>query len=83
MSNAPVTSRHKPMVVKPDLWAGPRSGGYKWLKVDIMRTHGSKMQEVSKSYFGKVRKTCCFVQNGLLATFTIASTAGCRTFHCL
>ena len=36
--------RHKPMVTPPSKWTGPRSGGYRWIKVDLMRTHGSKVQ---------------------------------------
>jgi DNA-directed RNA polymerase len=47
VSLAATTTRHKPMVVPPKPWSGPKEGGYNWLEVDIMRTHGSKLQKVS------------------------------------
>jgi DNA-directed RNA polymerase len=40
------TTRHKPMIVPPRDWVAPDDGGYSWLKVDLMRTHGSKLQKV-------------------------------------
>jgi DNA-directed RNA polymerase len=46
-NNNPFSSRHKPMILPPNPWVSPREGGYKWLKVDIMRTNGSKIQSVS------------------------------------
>lgn len=46
-STAALSTRHKPMVIPPNPWVSPREGGYKWLQVEIMRTHGSKMQRVS------------------------------------
>ena len=48
-STTALTSCHKPMVVPPNPWVGPRDGAYKWLKVEMMRTHGSKIQRVSCS----------------------------------
>jgi DNA-directed RNA polymerase len=41
------STRHKPMVVPPDPWVSPTQGGYKWLKVNVMRFHGSNIQKVS------------------------------------
>jgi hypothetical protein len=41
------TTRHKPMILPPRDWVAPDDGGYSWLKVDLMRTHGSKLQKVS------------------------------------
>ena len=38
------STRFKPMVIPPIKWTGPQSGGYRWLKADLMRTHGSKGQ---------------------------------------
>jgi DNA-directed RNA polymerase, mitochondrial len=38
------STRHKPMVTPPSKWTGPQSGGYRWLKTNLMRTHGSKVQ---------------------------------------
>jgi DNA-directed RNA polymerase len=40
------TTRFKPMVMPPRDWVAPDDGGYSWLKTDLMRTHGSKMQKV-------------------------------------
>jgi DNA-directed RNA polymerase len=40
------TTRHKPMILPPRDWVAPDDGGYSWLKVDLMRTHGSKLQKV-------------------------------------
>jgi len=40
------TTRYKPMVLPPRDWVAPDDGGYSWLKVDLMRTHGSKLQKV-------------------------------------
>jgi DNA-directed RNA polymerase N-terminal len=39
------TTRHTPMIVPPTDWSGPNEGGYKWLKTDLMRTHGSSVQK--------------------------------------
>lgn len=41
------TTRYKPMILAPRDWVAPDDGGYSWLKVDLMRTHGSKLQKVS------------------------------------
>jgi len=38
------TTRYKPMVVPPKKWMGPESGGYLWLKTNLMRTHNSREQ---------------------------------------
>lgn len=45
-STMPISSRQKPMVVPPKKWVNPRKGAYKWLKSQLMRTDGSKLQEV-------------------------------------
>jgi hypothetical protein len=45
LSWAANTTRHKPMIVPPSDWIGPNEGGYRWLKVDLMRTHRSNMQK--------------------------------------
>jgi DNA-directed RNA polymerase len=44
MSWAATTTRHMPMIVPPTKWTGPRDGGYRWLQVNLMRTHGSNVQ---------------------------------------
>ena len=44
LSWAANTTRHKPMIVPPSNWTGPNEGGYRWLQVDLMRTHGSNIQ---------------------------------------
>lgn len=44
-SLAPFSTRHKPMVVPPRPWCSPGDGGYAALKVDMMRTHGSRLQK--------------------------------------
>jgi DNA-directed RNA polymerase len=44
-SLAAVTTRHTPMIIPPRDWVGPKDGGYRWLNVDIMRTHGSNLQK--------------------------------------
>eukprot|EP00560_Eucampia_antarctica_P002497 CAMPEP_0197839938 /NCGR_PEP_ID=MMETSP1437-20131217/45035_1 /TAXON_ID=49252 ORGANISM="Eucampia antarctica, Strain CCMP1452" /NCGR_SAMPLE_ID=MMETSP1437 /ASSEMBLY_ACC=CAM_ASM_001096 /LENGTH=1166 /DNA_ID=CAMNT_0043449413 /DNA_START=60 /DNA_END=3558 /DNA_ORIENTATION=- len=44
-SLAAYTTRHKPMIVPPREWTGPKEGGYSALKVDLMRTHGCKIQQ--------------------------------------
>ena len=41
------TTRYKPMILPPRDWVAPDDGGYSWLKVDLMRTHGSKLQKVN------------------------------------
>lgn len=41
LSLAATTTRHTPMVVTPSQWVSPDNGGYRWLKVDIMRCKGS------------------------------------------
>ena len=43
-SLAAITTRHTPMIIPPNDWVGPRDGGYRWLKCDFMRTHGSQVQ---------------------------------------
>ena len=43
------TTRFKPMIIPPRDWVAPNDGGYSWLKTDLMRTHGSKMQTVRSS----------------------------------
>lgn len=45
LSWAANTTRHTPMIVPPSDWIGPNEGGYKWLKTDLMRTHGSSVQK--------------------------------------
>ena len=45
-SLAASTTRHKPMIVPPRDWVEASKGGYAWLKVDMMRTHGSDVQKV-------------------------------------
>jgi DNA-directed RNA polymerase N-terminal len=42
---APNTTRHLPMIVPPSNWVGPKEGGYRWLEVDLIRTHGSSVQK--------------------------------------
>eukprot|EP00548_Thalassiothrix_antarctica_P005581 CAMPEP_0194132834 /NCGR_PEP_ID=MMETSP0152-20130528/3204_1 /TAXON_ID=1049557 /ORGANISM="Thalassiothrix antarctica, Strain L6-D1" /LENGTH=1031 /DNA_ID=CAMNT_0038828011 /DNA_START=95 /DNA_END=3190 /DNA_ORIENTATION=- len=44
-SKAAISTRLKPMIIPPNKWTGPQTGGYKLLKVDLMRTHGSKLQK--------------------------------------
>lgn len=44
LSFAATTTRHTPMIVPPTEWTGPHEGGYRWLEVDLMRTHGSRVQ---------------------------------------
>lgn len=44
-SFAAFTTRHKPMVVPPKPWTSPNDGGYLWLKVDLLRYHGCKVQK--------------------------------------
>ena len=44
LSWAANTTRHKPMIVPPSDWIGPNDGGYRWLKVELMRTHRSNVQ---------------------------------------
>lgn len=44
MSWAATTTRHLPMVVPPSKWTDPMKGGYRWLEVNMMRTHGSSVQ---------------------------------------
>lgn len=39
------TTRYKPMILPPRNWVAPDDGGYSWLKGDIMRTHGCKLQK--------------------------------------
>jgi DNA-directed RNA polymerase len=41
------TMRYKPMILPPRDWVAPDDGGYSWLKIDFMRTHGSNTQRVS------------------------------------
>ena len=41
------TTRNKPMIVPPTPWTAPNKGGYKWLKVDLLRFHGCNTQRVS------------------------------------
>ncbi|CAB9510800.1 RNA polymerase 2, chloroplastic/mitochondrial [Seminavis robusta] len=43
-SIAAQTTRHKPMVIPPEPWTSPQQGGYAWLKTDLVRFHGSKLQ---------------------------------------
>ena len=45
-------ARHSPMVVPPKPWASPSEGAYKSLKVEVMRTHGSRVQRVSCTKLG-------------------------------
>lgn len=45
LSWAANTTRHMPMIVPPSKWVGPKEGGYRWLEVDLMRTHGSSVQK--------------------------------------
>jgi DNA-directed RNA polymerase len=45
LSWAANTTRHKPMIVPPSDWTGPNEGGYRWLQVDLIRTHRSNIQK--------------------------------------
>ena len=45
LSWAANTTRHMPMIVPPSDWVGPNNGGYRWLEVDMMRTHRSNVQK--------------------------------------
>lgn len=45
LSWAANTTRHMPMVVKPTNWTDHNNGGYRWLEVDMMRTHRSNVQK--------------------------------------
>ncbi len=45
LSWAANTTRHMPMIVPPTNWTGPSAGGYRWLEVDMMRTHRSNVQK--------------------------------------
>lgn len=45
LSWAANTNRHMPMIVPPSNWTGPNTGGYRWLEVDMMRTHRSNVQK--------------------------------------
>jgi DNA-directed RNA polymerase N-terminal len=44
VSLAATTTRHTPMILPPTDWVSPDEGGYRWLKVDLMRCHGSHTQ---------------------------------------
>ncbi|KAL3922592.1 MAG: hypothetical protein SGILL_002123 [Bacillariaceae sp.] len=44
VSWAATTTRHMPMIVPPTKWTGARKGAYRWLEVNLMRTHGSNIQ---------------------------------------
>mmetsp|Transcript_356 Transcript_356/g.915 ORF Transcript_356/g.915 Transcript_356/m.915 type:complete len:1114 (-) Transcript_356:478-3819(-) len=44
LSWAANTTRHMPMIVPPSNWTGPNEGGYRWLEVEMMRTHRSNVQ---------------------------------------
>jgi len=39
------TTRHMPMVVPPSNWTDHNTGGYRWLEIDMMRTHRSNVQK--------------------------------------
>lgn len=43
-SLAATTTRHKPMIVLPKPWTAAKDGGYRMLKVDLMRYHGCHTQ---------------------------------------
>ena len=45
LSWAANTTRHMPMVVPPSDWTDHNTGGYRWLEVDMMRTHRSNVQK--------------------------------------
>ena len=45
LSWAANTTRHMPMIVPPSPWTGPNTGGYRWLEVEMMRTHRSNVQK--------------------------------------
>lgn len=45
LSWAANTTRHMPMIVPPSKWIAPNVGGYRWLEVDMMRTHRSNVQK--------------------------------------
>ena len=45
LSWAAYTTRHMPMIVPPSDWTGPNRGGYRWLEVEMMRTHRSNVQK--------------------------------------
>ena len=43
------TTRHKPMVVPPKEWVGPKEGGYSVLQTEFMRAHGCQIQKVREN----------------------------------
>jgi DNA-directed RNA polymerase len=45
LSWAANTTRHMPMIVPPSPWTAPNTGGYRWLEVEMMRTHRSNVQK--------------------------------------
>lgn len=45
LSWAANTTRHMPMIVPPSDWTAPNVGGYRWLEVEMMRTHRSNVQK--------------------------------------
>jgi len=45
LSWAANTTRHMPMIVPPSKWIAPNAGGYRWLEVEMMRTHRSNVQK--------------------------------------
>jgi DNA-directed RNA polymerase len=44
-SFAAMTTRYKPMILPPKRWKAPNEGGYLWLKAELMRYHGCRVQE--------------------------------------
>lgn len=66
-SLAATSTRHKPMIVPPKPWTGTRGGGYRMLKVDLMRFHGCETQRDSLQM-----ADCSTVHDGLSALGRVA-----------
>lgn len=63
------TTRYKPMILPPRDWVGPDDGGYSWLKVDLMRTHGSKLQKVRTILLRPLRACRALLSTNVYGTF--------------
>jgi len=66
-SLAATSTRHKPMIVPPKPWTGPRGGGYRMLKVDMVRHHGCETQREALKI-----ADCSTVHDGLNALGRVA-----------
>jgi DNA-directed RNA polymerase len=44
------TTRFKPTIIPPKPWRGVNNGAYLWLRADLMRFHGCKMQKVRSAH---------------------------------